>query len=279
MSDEDNPKNSSLVPSGNRDLTIRSSALVRRGLESLISQQARIVRFPLDRSMGKLRIITPGALLWEGEEIEACGNVTVPGGKDLSLLVSARASTDLSPLASLKPDDLQEINLSANHISDSGLVYLRGLTSLRVLSLEFAQITDVALAHVQALNGLEELYLSHTQVTDAGLIYIRALINLQYLSLQETQVTDDGLSHLRALSKLKMLWLNDTRIRGEGLTYVGELTYLQFLDLNNTQINDSGLVHIRRLTGLRELILPSTGVTNTGVGDLRRALPNCLIRR
>ena len=50
MSDESDPKESGLVPGGNKALTTRSSALVKRGLEALASQQPSSARFPSDRS-------------------------------------------------------------------------------------------------------------------------------------------------------------------------------------------------------------------------------------
>lgn len=52
MSDKPDPKQHDLVSVGSKALTTRSSALVKRGLEALVLEQERIVRFPLDRSLG-----------------------------------------------------------------------------------------------------------------------------------------------------------------------------------------------------------------------------------
>jgi len=54
MSKEKQNDSADLVPTGERDLTKRSSKLVRRGLDSLTMQRVRIVHFPDDRSMGNL---------------------------------------------------------------------------------------------------------------------------------------------------------------------------------------------------------------------------------
>ncbi|MGH7889374.1 MAG: hypothetical protein ACRENF_02345, partial [Thermodesulfobacteriota bacterium] len=54
MSDEEKKNKTSLVSSGGRSLTMRSSGLARRGLELLSSQQYRIIYFPPDRSIGKI---------------------------------------------------------------------------------------------------------------------------------------------------------------------------------------------------------------------------------
>ena len=62
MIDESNPKESGLVPAANNALTTRSSALVRRGLESLAARQPRIVRFPSDHSLGQYIIFDRDAV-------------------------------------------------------------------------------------------------------------------------------------------------------------------------------------------------------------------------
>ncbi len=137
MSDEKHSNQGHLVPIGSHELTTRSSALVRRGLEALTSQQTRIIRFPADRSMGTLYIPAPSGH-WEEEEDlgEARGDVRVPAAKPVGLRVSDEAATDLSPLATLEPNDLQEINLSCRHMNEDQLIHLRGLTGLTYITLK-----------------------------------------------------------------------------------------------------------------------------------------------
>src|SRR3989338_6656422 len=113
MSDIPDRKETALIPTGITALTTRSSALVKRGLETLTSVEGRIVRFPVDCSMGALYIRPLGDEWEEYEEWgEASGNVVVPHGKILHLHVSAEVAIDLSPLTSLNFDDLQELDLS-----------------------------------------------------------------------------------------------------------------------------------------------------------------------
>src|SRR5262245_43986582 len=114
MSDKTGPKQTDLIPGGSKALTTRSSALVKRGLEALASRRGRIVRFPADRSMGKLFISDPGEEdLLERDDYEdfgeALGEVIVPYGKRLKLSLSAEAAAEPSPLTSLSSGDLQII--------------------------------------------------------------------------------------------------------------------------------------------------------------------------
>jgi hypothetical protein len=96
---------------------------------------------------------------------EARGIVTVPGGKELRLIVSPQTATDLSPLAALQPDDLQYLQLSGTRVTNAGLSHLRGLTGLRVLWLYDTPISDAGLVHLQELTGLRVLNLRSTLVS------------------------------------------------------------------------------------------------------------------
>ena len=47
----------------------------------------------------------------------------------------------------------------------------------------------------------------------------------------------------------------------------------------DAQVTDAGLVHLKGMTKLERLYLAGTKVTTTGVADLKKALPNCRIRK
>jgi hypothetical protein len=106
MSDTPDRKEFALLPAENTGLSTRSSALVKRGLETLALQQGRIVRFPADRSMGSFQLWDPQKNSTQTKG-EARGDITVPPGMKLGLSISDEAIFDISPLASLGPDDLQ----------------------------------------------------------------------------------------------------------------------------------------------------------------------------
>ena len=244
MSDEKHSNQGHLVPIGTRELTTRSSALVRRGLESLISQQVRLIRFPSDRSMGTLHLWDKNAT-WQSKYIkrelsEACGTVAIPFEKQVALHVSEDAARDLSPLGALEPGDLQDL-------------FLPG------------QVDDAALLHVQELTGLEGLSLQGIQISDTGLVYVQKLTNLKSLGFRGTQITDAGLVHLRGLTELQLLNLFGTRINGAGLIYLWGLTKLKSLFFWGAQISDAGLENIQGLTSLKSLRLEAPQVTDAGL--------------
>lgn len=295
-------------PGGDRALSPPSIDIARRGLElaqSLdaldvsVGLEARTVRLPDDRSMGILDVRSytgPARSDWS-ELGEARGPVSVPAGTELRLRVSADACRDLSPLAVLNPNDLQELILTA--VGDAQLPHLRGLTGLKWLGLGYGLVTDAGLSHIEDLTKVEHLELccnrysdaglAHlhglanlwdlelwsSQITDAGLAHLSSLIKLRWLDLTDTQITDAGLVHLTRLTNLEWLFLSHTQITDAGLAHLSGLTKLRWLSLEHTGVADPGLVHLEGLTKLRRLDLTGTQVTEVGVARLRAVLPDC----
>ena len=103
----------------------------------------RTISFPADYSMGELSVRDWGSTGTEDWTVlgEARGEVTVPAGKELRLKVPPDYSGDLSPLADLRPTDLQELYLEEVRVGDAGLAHLKGLTSLKLLNLRGKQVT------------------------------------------------------------------------------------------------------------------------------------------
>jgi hypothetical protein len=148
--------------------TLTSSDHRRR--EAVDSQPPRYVRFPAERPIGALWVRNyslDSHAIWE-----SCGNaqgtITVPGGKELRLNVSLQASTDLSPLSRLQPEDLQYLQLSGTRVTNAGLAHLQRLTGLRVLWLYDTRINDQGLVHLQGLTNLRVLNLRGTLVSPGG---------------------------------------------------------------------------------------------------------------
>jgi len=224
----------------------------------------RIVQFPKDRAVGRLKLRDTssdddsdrGLLSLPGWVLlgQAQGDVSVPGGKDLSLEVY-RDVTDFSFLADLKPNDLQVLILSHKEISDEELVHLKGLTGLLGLDLGSTLIKGPGLVHLAALTSLRKLSLFNTQVSDAALEHLSTLKSLKYLNLYITQVRGPGLKHLKSLNSLVRLDLAATPITNESLVHLAEMTWLKELELYDTDISNDGLAHLKPLRSLEELIL------------------------
>lgn len=162
-----------------RTMLNRAKAARERGLEQGNLPPARFVRFPTSHSMGALfvrRVFAEGDYApWDALG-NAQGIVAVPVGKELRLNVTPQASTDLSPLAALNPDDLQYLQLSSTRVNNAGLAHLSKLTGLRVLWLYDTPVSDAGLVHLRSLTGLRILNLRSTLVTSAGVDALQAAL-------------------------------------------------------------------------------------------------------
>jgi len=114
-----------------------------RSAESNIPPGERTINFPADVSMGELGVRDWGST-YTGDWTflgEARGQVTIPAGKELRLKVPSDYSGGLSGLAELGPSDLQSLVLDNTKVGDEDLTYVKGLTSLRSLSISKRRIT------------------------------------------------------------------------------------------------------------------------------------------
>lgn len=97
-------------------------------------------------------------------------------------------------------------------VTDARLKGLARLTSLQLLDLDGALVTNVGLTELAGLKGLQLLNLHRTAVSDAGLKTLAELTNLRSLDLSNTQVTDAGLKELFGMKNLRTLDLAGAQI-------------------------------------------------------------------
>jgi hypothetical protein len=134
----------------------------------------------------------------------------------LTELKLAKAHISDASLAALVDLPLATLVLGEAPITDAGLEQLP--TSIKILNLTGAQVTDAGLAHLRRLPRLELLRLGSAKVTDAGLEQIARLPGLRFLILVGTPITDAGLDHVERLSQLESLYLEGTAVTDAGLS-------------------------------------------------------------
>ncbi|UCD51641.1 MAG: hypothetical protein JSW27_03225, partial [Phycisphaerales bacterium] len=228
---------------------------------SLDGAGARRIEFPGDRSLGLLSIRDTGTKGWGGWEPfgEARGIVTVPAGKDLMLNVHAEG-VDLSPLANLAPEALDELNLTTPTLMDDDLRHVGHIRSLKRVSIrgshspDEGQFTGRGLAHLYRLSSLVELHIFRTDLDEAGMEQLASLKSLQRLFLWDNaKMTPAGLAHLKSLPTLRLLSFHQTPVRDEGVTQIRNLDSLEALHLEYADITAEGIQHLVGMTDLRQL--------------------------
>lgn len=278
MNENRKAEQNSLLHSGHGSLTNQSENLVRRGLNHLITQEPRIVSFPKDLSLGTLYTVDEGTEVWERENWEAAGNaigdVTVLPRRKLILEVGnrqhERAMTvcqdnfsyfcgvdydsehfvDLSPLATLKPNDLQGLEfgyrlnwLPAKNGLPEGLELIERLIGLEWLSLSNAPVDN--LLFLESLTQLRGLEIWGTNICRWAPLH--KMVNLRYLGIQVVEFFD--LEYFESLVNLEVLhihvdehlieldgWFPDFDLN---LNCLKGLKKLRLLNLRSLEIDDS----------------------------------------
>jgi len=226
-----------------------------------LTHEARVLHFPKDRSLGRLKIQDAdikrrietfhhwvNGAGW-GHFGEARGDVRVPAGKRIQLIVNKSALADLSPLAKLAPDDLYALVLPG--------AFPGGLMA-----------DDTCMPHVAYLTGLKELDLSGTHISSKGMKRIVKLTALERLTVPKA-MGNGGLSYVSQLGSLKGLYFKENRVTNAGLRHLAKLTLLEELDLGGERMGDAGLVHLAKLPSLRYLMLWGPNWTDAGMAQLR----------
>jgi hypothetical protein len=214
-----------------------------------------VLRFPQDRSIGKLSIRKSKSQREWTEHAPARGEIAIPRGVEVLLAIDPCVEFDPALFSDFEPEALAVFEwVSTSRVFDAAIKHLRQLTGLKGLALWETDIGDEALRSIGHLYNLEWLDIGDTEITDQGLAWIRELCSLDYLTLLNDRVTDDCLVHLQRLPKL----------RG--------------LDLMNTLVDDDGVAALSSLYRLRSLRIVGTQITEKGFKELKRALPHCQIR-
>ena len=102
--------------------------------------------------------------------------------------------------------------------NDATLRYIAGFEQLRVLVLDYSEITDRGMVHLKGLTKLEKLFIGNTDVTDTGLANVKRMSLLRVLDLEGCpNITDAGLVHLAGLKKLEDLRIGVTHVSDAGV--------------------------------------------------------------
>lgn len=199
---------------------------------------------------------------------EATGEVAVPAGKRVRLVLNKTSGNDLSGLARLGADDLYDLCIGQT-ADDRCLPHLASLTGLKVLHFspeaKLPLFTPQGLKRLGSLKSLERLS-APKQISDAGLAVLAdALPHLKALYIGQNQLTDAGLAALSRLAELEELAIGGAKITSDGLAVLAKLPSLHYLDLWG--VRDSALQQVRKISSLKTLAVPEA-ITDIGVAYL-----------
>lgn len=274
-------ENVSLSPSKRTDVEVITTAAVTA--DDPVPPERRL-HFPDDWSIGTLRARDFGAADPEREwwsehypswEFHAAaeGTVTVPAGKEVALLIRCSGSEDFSPLAKLRPGDVDGVSIECSGESSNYMEPLSSLTWLETLQLQQKNIQNEDLRWLKRMNSLKRLSVFAAHLNDGGIAHVGQLTLLKSLRISGEDFTDAGLAHLSNLVSLEEMFLGRRDILGDGLAHLAKLPRLERLDFYAVTVSGAGATHLSASTSLKELDFTKSDLTPEDLGHIA-AIPN-----
>jgi Leucine-rich repeat (LRR) protein len=192
---------------------------------------------------------------------------------------------------------LEELAISGQAISDSGMDHIARLTNLKALSLFCCpNVTEAGLAKIASLKSLEKLLVSQANVTVAGLARLGGLTNLKKLSvgdlnggggvldisgltgLEEVRLSfgaksgeffaDEDLKCLANLKRIEWLQIGPRKFTDAGMVHLANLTNMERLNIGGPELTDDGLRHLAGMRSLNHLTIDDGNITDAGLGHI-----------
>jgi len=174
--------------------------------------------------------------------------------------------TDTGLVHLAKLTSLRELDLGDTQVSDHGFARLAALKNLRELKIDGTRVTGEGLKVLENYPGLESLTVGGRWMTDAGMQHLSHCQGLKRLSMSFAGVGDRGLKQVARLERLERLRLDSKIITDAGLAHLSSLKYLRHLELRASKVRDEGLRHISHIKSLARLDLSGSGISGSVIG-------------
>ncbi|MYG50020.1 MAG: hypothetical protein F4164_11820 [Gemmatimonadales bacterium] len=158
-------------------------------------------------------------------------------------------------------DELQDLRLRCNRLTDKIPAELGGLANLKYLSISRNALTGEVPAELAGLEKLEFLYLWNNRLTGSIPPWLGRLANLRTLALDVNRFTGRIPPELGRLSRLQFMNLGGNPLTGGIPPELGNLTNLKNLKLWSAQLTGQVPEEIGNLENLQELMLQNNQLT------------------
>ena len=235
---------------------------------------ARVLHFPADASIG-IVATRPTSADYVTTMMErdwrplaaAQGDVEVPAGCDVRLIVRGPAAADLSALDGLAPDDIQFLSLSSRRFDSDSLRHVGRLSGLRLLWAGCSSLSDANLAHLAGLQHLEVILIRpdaelhgvpHLDVDTLGAL--TRLPSLRKIGFHDCSVSAAGMARLVDLPNLAVVRLFHTSVEPGGIEALADAPALRGLEiwLERQAVLRTAMLQIGKLHRLQDLFVSGT---------------------
>ncbi len=139
-------------------------------------------------------------------------------------------------------------------ISDEDLKQLKGLTRLRQLKLDYAQLDGSGLAYIADL-PLTQFDNNFGRLKDDNLKYFTQMKKLENLNIGSPNITDQGIKQLLSLRKLVGLGISSDKITDKSVSTITQFANLWKLSLWAPKMTDAVVPSLYKMKDLETLYL------------------------
>lgn len=170
-----------------------------------------------------------------------------------------RKVTDAGMKTIAKLNGLESLHFNGAIVgSEEGIKALKGLKSLRHLSLYGTRVKDAGVNHIGEMTDLLSLNLGNTYITDEAMLAVGKLTKLNGLDLSATDISDVGVKHLKRLKSL--VWIDftvlnspKTQLTDKSIDIIAGYKKLQSIRLSTSAMTAKTLAKLANLTELQEV--------------------------
>jgi hypothetical protein len=175
--------------------------------------------------------------------------------------------------------ELRKLSFTRTNANDQMLLELGRFNRLATIYLEDTEISDVAACHViENCPSISEIDLYSCKVGDRTLIAVLQLGEVRRADFRYTEIS--GQAAIPLLNcPIEELELEGSKANDEVVAALRSCEKLGLLNLGGCPVTDRCTAYLREMRQLWWLDLSGTQVSDDAVESLRKALPDCSIRK
>jgi len=252
------------------------AALIPHSAQAL--GEDKIVHFPRAYSIGVLS----SKPLHEGTKYRipvgpAQGDITFKKGAHIELDGNHHLALHPEIFDTLPPDCLESLRMSFSSFDDAedglcdkALTHVGHLSGLKSLVLDRSEVTDAGLINIKKLPNLEVLSLFSTLVDGSSFKEFTNLKKLETIKMAHNALKPANYAYLALFPKLDTLNLTRCHPNDEAMASLGKCRAIRELHLGGNQtINDTNIKNLASMKGLHYIDLSGTRVTVRGLSSLK----------
>ena len=203
---------------------------------------------------------------WKGINIDKLDKMRIDNLKELDL--SNNDISDIKVLEKVKFENLEKLDLSHNQISDIKVLKKVKFENLEILDLSWNEISDIKILEKVKFENLKELYLYNNKISD-----IKVLEKVKFENLEILYLSFNNISDIKVLEKVKFENLNELYLSVNKISDIRVLEKVKFgnlekLDLSVNKISDIKVLEKIKFENLKVLDLSQNQINKNEYSSL-----------